>query len=283
MRPVADLFDLSIADNGTVSDVSPLGNQVVVSSTAPVLGYDKEYNLNTLQFYANNYQFYRVDYADNDAIKNAFSNAFTMEAFFSVNIVSEDRCVFSSQNAGGVGFEIDDSKLYFYCHVGGSYQVVEIGGTLKPNQRYHAVATYSKEDGEIKLYLDGYLSASKKVSGDFGFPDENAMWLAIGGDASSDPNYAQYPLDGSVMAARMYSKAVSRDEDYLMYKYFADLYTPSQEEAEDTTTAAEAPTADVFDLTFGENGAVSISTEIDGLNVETGNTLQTLVRQIYRF
>ena len=268
--PVADLFDLSIDNNGNVTDASPLKNTVVVSSTAPVLGYDKEYNLNNLKFSDNNYQFYRVDYADNESIINAFSNAFTLETFFNLNTVAGDRCIFSSQDAGGAGFEVIEGKLQFYCHVGGSYQCVECSGTLKPNQRYHAVATYSKEDGVVKLYLDGYLSGSKLVSGDFGFPNEGAWWLAIGGDASTDKNYAQYPMDGMIMAARMYSKAVSRDEDYVMYKSFADLYNPS--EAEDTTAAAEAPKADLFDLTFGENGAVTIDTDVEGLTVETGST-----------
>ncbi len=278
--PKADLFDLKIADNGTVSDASEMGNTVEMSAFAPVQAYDKEYDLNSLQFDCRNDQFYYVDYSQNDAIKTAFANAFTFESFFNCNNVAKGMCMFSSQNTGGAGFEMEtNSTLSFYCYIDGGYRSVNTGTALRPGVRYHAVATYDKAEGKLKLYLDGYPSASTDVSGDFGYPDEGAQWLAIGADASSDNSFGQAPFDGQVMAARMYSKAVSRDEVYLMYKTFADRY---HEEGEDTTTAAVAPVADLFDVEFGENGAVTDKSE-QNIAVQTGNTVpETYYNETYK-
>ncbi len=278
--PKADLFDLKIADNGTVSDASEMRNTVEMSSFAPVQAYDKEYSLNALQFDCRNDQFYSVDYSSNDAIKQAFANAFTFESFFNCNNVDRDMCMFSTQNTGGAGFEMEtNGTLSFYCYIDGGYRSVNTGTTLRPGARYHAVATYDKTEGKIKLYLNGYPAGSTNVSGDFGYPDEAAQWLAIGADASSDPTFGQAPFDGQVMSARMYSKAVSRDEVYLMYKSFADLY---HAESEDSTTAAVAPVADLFDVEFGENGAVTDKSE-QKIAVETGKTVpETYYNETYK-
>ena len=277
--PKADLLDLKISDDGEVSDVSEMGNTVTMSGFAPVLAYDKEYGLNSLLFENRTDQFYYVDYAGNDEIKGAFASAFTFETFFDCNTVGNDMCMMSSQNSGGAGLEIEPSNfLVFYCHVGGSYRTVNSGIKIKPGDRYHAVATYSKNDGKIKLYVNGYPAGSTDVSGEFGFPDEGAQWIAIGGDASSNKTSAQFPFDGQVMAARMYSKAVSRDEVYLMYRTFADRY---HSVSEDTTTAEVAPVADLFDVEFGENGAVTDKSP-QQIAITTGKTVpQTYYNETY--
>lgn len=278
--PKADLFDLNIADDGTVSDASELRNTVEMSAFAPVQAFDKDYNLNALQFDRRNDMFYRVDYAGNDKITDAFASSFSFETFFNCNTVGNDMCMFSSQNLGGAGLEIEpNATLTFYCWVDGAYRNVNTGTAIRPGVRYHVVATYSKDEGKIKLFVDGYPAGSTDVSGDFGFPDEDAQWLAIGADASSDKSYGQAPFDGQVMAARMYSKPVSRDEVYLMYKSFADRYSVI---GEDTTTASAAPVADLFDVEFGENGAVVDKSE-QGIAITTGNTTpQTYYNETYK-
>ena len=55
------------------------------------------------------------------------------------------------------------------------------------------------------------------AKGTMAFPgNENAHWIAIGGDASTG-NFAQYSLQGTVSRARIYAKALSRDEARLLY------------------------------------------------------------------
>lgn len=85
------------------------------------------------------------------------------------------------------------------------------------------VATYDPEAGQLRLYVNGRPSGQMEVSGDFGFPaDAKAQWIGIGGDANPSGR-AQFSLKGDILAARMYSRPVSRDEVYLLYH---DLLKP---------------------------------------------------------
>ena len=128
-------------------------------------------------------------------------------------------CPLSAQENGGTGIEQASGGLItFFAHIGGGYKELKSAASVTPGKFYHVVAVYDKAAGETRIYVNGSPSGVRQVKGDFGFPgNEKAQWIGIGGDANGN-GYAQFPLDGEVMVARMYNKPVSRDEVYWMYK-----------------------------------------------------------------
>ena len=126
----------------------------------------------------------------------------------------------SSQESGGAGFDqLGDGEITFYISIDGSYEVLHSGVTAVPGQFYHTVFTYDKEKGLACLYIDGELKTSKRTDGNFTFSEyEDAQWIAIGGDARKSTDSVQYALDGDVVLARMYSRAVTAAEASALHK-----------------------------------------------------------------
>lgn len=269
-RPAADLFDIQFGNGGTASDVSGRNVTVKTGPTAPTTYLNETYNLWGASFPGSGSSFYRVDYSDDEAIKNAFSNGFTMELFYKPNDTG-NVCPFSSQESGGAGIEqASGGLIQFYCHVGGGYKVLKSSVTAEPGNFYHVVAVYDKAAARTRIYINGSPAGDLEAQGSFGFPSDGACWIGIGGDANPSGN-AQFSLDGDVLMARMYSKAVTRDEVYWMYKYLKDRkdgYTPDP--------GMEAPAASLIDLKFGENGNVT-DLSAHKSNVKKGSTAPATV------
>lgn len=270
--PVADLLNLYVNDDGTGTDKSAMNNVIFTSENKPVAYYDSDYKLPGAKFSGRINQFYSIDYSNNDKIKSALTSGFTMETFFVASDVSAEQTPMSSQEKGGCGFWIySGGDFYFYvADEAGTYYDVQSTASLKPGKYYHAVATYSTSDRTLRLYINGYPAGEKKIDADLSLvPDEANRRLIIGGDAGPDASACQFPFNGNVMIARLYSKAISRDEEYVLYK---DVIKDFSEEKPDTTIAAEAPVADLFDVTFDENGAAT-DISAQAIAIETGSTV----------
>lgn len=265
-KPVADLFDLEFAADGVVTDVSPRAISVETGSSVPTTYLNDRFNRWSAVFDDSSYKFYKVNYVGDAAIKNALQNGFSMEVMYMTNN-TDDVCPMSAQESGGAGIEQDaGGQILFYCHLGGSYKVLHSSVVVEPSKWYHVIATYDKAAGMLRMFVNGSPAGQLEVSGDMTLPSEEAQWIAIGGDAGKN-GYAQYNLDGEVCAARMYSKAVSRDEAYLIYQ---DIAPATTEPGDDV----EKPVADLFDLQFAADGAVS-DVSPRAISVKTGSTVPT--------
>lgn len=222
-RPTADLFDLRFDKKGRATDRSPHRADVRTGQQAPAAVYDETFDRRGASFSGSADCFYRIDYADDAAIRQAFSQGFTYEVLYRP-ATTDNVCPLSAQEGGGAGIEqAKDGLIQFYCHVGGGYKTLKSAVTARAGQWYHVVAVYDPEAGQLRLYVNGRPSGQMEVSGDFGFPaDAKAQWIGIGGDANPGGR-AQFSLKGDILAARMYSRPVSRDEVYLLYH---DLLKP---------------------------------------------------------
>ncbi len=273
--PTADLFDLQVDEKGNGSDQSPMNNVVITSTTIPIAFYDADYKLAGAKFNHDNSQYYAVDYSNNDKIKNALQTAYTMEAFFMCNAVDAQQTPISSQQAGGSGFWMPgEGNGEFHIEAGhgdGEWYQLSSSTNIQPGKYYHAVATY---DGEkLRMYLNGYPAGEMDCPDALTLPAEGAHYLVLGGDVSENLLSAgsQAPLDGYLLIARMYSKAVSRDEAYLLYQ---DAIKGYEKAEEDTSIAEVAPVADLFDIVFGENGTATDVSE-QNIDVTVGPTTPT--------
>lgn len=267
-KPVADLFDIQFNKNGQATDISERHINVRSGSSVPTTYLNETYNLWTASFAGSNSSFYRVDYAEDEAIKNAFSNGFTFEVFYKTNNTS-NVCPMSAQESGGAGIEqASGGQIQFYCHVGGSYKTLKSSVTVETGKFYHVVAVYDKAAAKTRIYVNGSPAGEMNASGNFGFPSKtDAHWIAIGGDANPSGN-AQFALNGDVMVARMYGKAVDRDEVYWMYKELKDRRDNYQ-----PLPGTEVPVAGLLDVQFGENGVSDASAH--GSEIKVGSTAPT--------
>lgn len=232
-KPVADLLDLEFGESGVVTDLSPLGNTIVTGSTKPTTEFSPAFDRWTAKFPGSTSSFYRINYTSDSDIGNALKNGFTFEVLYKTNNTN-NVCPMSAQESGGAGIEqASGGQIQFWAHINGGYQKVLGSVSAVSGSYYHVIAIYNKTAGKIALYVNGALAGETSVSGNLALPSNTAAhWICVGGDASTGAN-SQYALNGEVIVARMYGKAVSRDEVYWMNKDLAEgmsRFTSSQRE-----------------------------------------------------
>lgn len=190
------------AGTSTYSEIEP---DIVDEGIHPA-GYDDD-----------SQSYYRIDYAGNATLKNAFMNAFTFETVYSPDNLS-NMCVMSGQENGFAGIEqASGGQICIFAFVGGSYKVLKSNVTAKTGETYHVIAVYDAQEGVTRLFINGQPAGEMEAKGTLTFPrDEDAHWTAVGGDSSTG-NFTQYCLKGTVSRARIYGKALNRDEAFLLY------------------------------------------------------------------
>ena len=215
--PVATIFDIEFGKNGVFADISPLQNVVTTGAIKPETYFNDNCNRWTAKFTDSRDCYYKIDYQNNQKIKDAFSNAFSLELYYRCDNTGKTVAPLSTQESGGAGFEqTSGNVLQFWIHLGGSYKTINTPLIITAGKYYHLVATYDKAAGKVEIYADGTKIIEQNVSGNFGFPPSAAQWIGIGGDAHTSAQ-AQSPLRGEIAIVRMYDKAVSRDEVALLY------------------------------------------------------------------
>ena len=250
VMPVADLFDVRFGKDGAAQDVSAHQVTVTKGSTTPTTHLNETYNRYAASFTGTGACHYRIDYAEDAAIKQAMQNGFSLEVMYKPNSTN-NMCPLSAQESGGAGIEqASGGQIQFFCHVGGSYKTLKSSVTAKAGEYYHVVAVYDKDAAKVRMFVNGAPAGEMAASGAFGFPSATAaQWFAIGGDASKSTT-AQYALDGEVCVARMYAHALTRDEAWLLFDDIKTAnYTPDP--------SVVAPVASLFDVTFNEDGTAT--------------------------
>ena len=280
--PVADLFDLAVDDDGNASDKSAAGTKVITGPTTPIPFYDPDYKLEGAKFSQDHAQFYAIDLDANPAVADALQNGFSMEVFFTsydVNNGGSDlaQTPMSAQEAGGSGFWMyNGGAMYFYAgNPAGGYYELSPTAKLKNGEYSHVVATY--DGSKLSLYLNGYPAGEIDAPGPLTLP--RFKQLIIGGDANQ-ATYAQAPLNGVVLISRLYSRAITRDEDFLLYQDAIKNYT--KHDSGEVEPSEEAPVADLFNVQFGENGTATDVSE-NAITLEVGKTTpETYYNETYK-
>lgn len=99
------------------------------------------------------------------------------------------------------------------------------------NKYYHLVGVYDKEAQKVRFYKEGALCEEVDAIGKFNFPDEEKyQWFCIGGDPGPSNDYVQanQAMPGNIVAARLYSKAMTSEEVAELYGELKNpqTYTP---------------------------------------------------------
>jgi 3',5'-cyclic AMP phosphodiesterase CpdA len=222
-KPVADLLDVVFDANGNASDASDTHLPITAGAIKPQTYLSSTYNKYVAQFTGSNTCYYKIDYHTSTAVKTAFSNAYSMELLYKTNTLSGQANSFCGQEAGGTGLSHtrQEGQVIFWIHLGGNYKSLYSSAYVTTGPFYHVVASYSKAAGKIMVYVNGQKAGEMAVSGNFGFPLEAYQWIGIGGDTSYDDfnnDRVSNPLNGEIAIARLYGKALSRDEIIKLYE-----------------------------------------------------------------
>ena len=224
--PQADVLDIVFHKDGTAEDVSKMKNKVeLVSADNPVTTY---YNGNYGNYAAkmdnawgqgstlgDKPNAYKVNYADNQAFKDALADGHSLETIFKATytgtIPNAEAKWFASHQGGGTGFLIStidnnsgrQNEITFLPNVsttGGSNWIWATSGVVpEPETYYHVVGVWNKEEGKAYVYLNGDLLGTTDAPGEL---SKGAGWFAIGGDAQNE--VAEQAWIGDVVTARIY-------------------------------------------------------------------------------
>lgn len=216
------LLDVSFNANGSATDNSSLHNTITTGTTTPITYLNSTYNTQTAKFVQSNSCFYKVDYQNDTVIKNAFANGFTFETLYmtATNIATLMH-PFSALESGGAGLmqSYTAAKLFqFRIRFGSAYKDLYSTIPVVAGKYYHVIVSYDKTTSKIRMYIDGVLAGESTVTGTFSLPANTAaQWIGIGGDAGTGTT-CQNPLNGEIVTARMYNRAITRDEVYWLYQ-----------------------------------------------------------------
>lgn len=278
VAPTDCLFDMAFNDDNEVYDRSGNSTIVVGGTDTPAVEFNEEFNLKGAVFTGVGREHLRVPFTD--AIREAIQNGFTFEVLFNItDLQTKDRVPMGAMDGGGTGYYINKGgTMDFYTHNG--KWVYGRMGTLKAGTFYHCVATYDAAEGVIKTYIDGYPACEFTMEGEQTLPArEAAEWVGIGCDATSDEGIGQDVLVGTVLIARMYPRAITRDEVYRLYE---EIENNKSEAGEVYDPTVPVPTADLADIVFGENGAATDQSPVQTV-VRVGETTpETYYNETYK-
>jgi len=99
----------------------------------------------------------------------------------------------------------------------GQYATAYTGIEPERDRFYHIIGVYDYDKSELRVYVDGQAAGSVSVTGLMDYPQGNAQYFCIGGDASYDADIAEFQLEGEVALVRMYSHALTLGEAKKLY------------------------------------------------------------------
>ncbi|PHA44173.1 LamG-like jellyroll fold domain-containing protein [Bacillus pseudomycoides] len=206
--PKADVFDVNFLD-GTFKDYSSFGANGSVKGDVAI-EYEKPLKKQVMKLSGRNNTYGYIPFSNEQ--KEKVKDSFTLEAVFSMNQI-RNQAIMENTESGGIGFESTGSGyVELWAHIGGSYK--RIGVQLEANKTYHLTGTYN--GSELALYVDGKKVNSLRVTGKVYHPN---VPFAIGADPTSSGN-GDVPLNGKIVLARLYSKALTPSEVKAAYNEF---------------------------------------------------------------
>lgn len=225
--PKADLIDLVLTEDGTVLNQANPDLPIVTGTDKPEITYVPRYGSYAAHFSGSPQCYYQIDYSRNTAFKQAVQNGFTMEVMYQCDIAGTQSS-FSTQQYGGFGFEQSGSKLSFYAYINGRYAQADATTPIESGRVYHTVAVYDKQQGELRLYINGRMEDQTSVNGELGLPTAAvSQWIAIGGDTSAGDDFVQAPLRGVIYRARMFSQPLPEEDVTGLYDKADKTATPA--------------------------------------------------------
>ena len=220
---MALIMDIVFNEDGTATDVSPMKNNVEILGTTPTTYWSDQFNRYVAKFDSpmgtTPSGVYKVNFEENTSFSRALANGHSLEMIIkadlrgsALNAVAKP---FSAMQSGGTGFETANVNgkyvMRFNPHVGGDWGRVDSDLAPEDGVYYHVLGVWNKQEQKADIYINGVLSSSKTLTGDFKFPASGRGWFGIGGDPDTEKT-ASNAWCGDIVTARVYNDALTAEE-----------------------------------------------------------------------
>ena len=220
---MALIMDIVFNEDGTATDVSPMKNNVEILGTTPTTYWSDQFNRYVAKFESpmgtTPSGVYKVNFEENTSFSRALANGHSLEMIIkadlrgsALNAVAKP---FSAMQSGGTGFKTANVNgkyvMRFNPHVGGDLGRVDSDLAPEDGVYYHVLGVWSKQEQKADIYINGVLSSSKTLTGDFKFPASGRGWFGIGGDPDTEKT-ASNAWCGDIVTARVYNDALTAEE-----------------------------------------------------------------------
>ena len=291
--PKADLLDVVFNEDGTATDVSPMKFAVERGGNATTV-WNEAYNRYEAKLEGNKWgdgsradHFYRINYTDNQAFKDALADGHTLEVLFMPEyetLPNAEGKVFASHQAGGTGIMIKTTwngpnqlnSLTFLPNVStgtnSSWQWAASDVVPQSGTYYHIIGVWNKDTKKADIYINGELNNETSIEGsNFIHASAGSHTFCIGGDAcpKNDTNTGvQNGINGRIVLARIYDDPLTAEEAKNLYEAAKPVEKP------------QLPKADLLDVVFNEDGT---ATDVSPMNfaVERGGNATTVWNEAY--
>lgn len=239
------ILDVVFDKEGKGTDVSSMKNSVVSSPEAASTYYSQDFRRYVAHF-DNPWgakgltAWYRVEYQNNEAFKNALASGHTLECVVMANYDgnasdasnNSEAKPFSSMEKGGTGFlfcKKDNhpegiNAFTFLPNVdpagGSKSKWIWTCAKEEPVKRmfYHLVGVWDKDSGKSRLYINGERIRETDAPGAFvPCPNDNAKCFIIGGDATTKKAEPANGWKGDIAVARVYDGILTDAEIQALY------------------------------------------------------------------
>ena len=224
--PVADLLDLAFDTENIAVDQSPMKQAIEVIGE-PKVAYSEEFGKNVFYSEAESNRtpisYLKLSYAENQALKDALTDGFTIETTFKIlnDKYPGDVTPFRATESGGYGFDVtSNGQIKFVARTDNTlndgdnaYRYAPTNVYAKVHTYYHMVGVYNKEENKVYCYVNGTSAAEGAANGELAFPAEpENQWLGIGADCGN--------TDGAnfeIISARIYNEPITEATARALY------------------------------------------------------------------
>ena len=291
--PKADLLDVVFNEDGTATDVSPMKFSVERGGNATTV-WNEAYNRYEAKLVGNKWgdggradHFYRINYTDNQAFKDALADGHTLEVLFMPEyetLPNAEAKIFASHQAGGTGIMIKTTgsgpnqlnSLTFLPNVStgtnSSWQWAASDVVPQSGTYYHVIGVWNKETKKADIYINGVLNNEIDLAGsNFIHASNGSHTFCIGGDAcpiNGNNTGVQNGINGRIVLARIYDDPLTADDAKKLY------------EAAKPVEKTQLPKADLLDVVFNEDGTATDASPMK-FAVERGGNATTVWNEAY--
>ena len=223
------ILDLEFAPDTALNHAPAFRDKPVARMGDVPTVYNADINLFESQFNKNRSQFFKYLLADNPAIMNQLSDAYSVEVYCrnSSALPTANTRALGMVNGYGFGLQMNTKGNIAYTtttqgnKADGTFAKTQwswVGAGLLTDTYTHYVIVYDRKNYTSKFYINGELVDTRWLT----FKECPAYewtpstWLAIGGDAhgvySTSTTLGSYPFMGDVAMVRIYGRALSASD-----------------------------------------------------------------------
>ncbi|MFC1923840.1 LamG domain-containing protein [Chloroflexota bacterium] len=202
--------------NGNANDDSGNDYHGIVHGAS--LTSDRNGNQNSAYSFDGNSNYIEISSPKEDDLD--FTDALTVSIWVKLQNDDDFQAFISKEEGSGYGLSYrgeSTDRMYFACHINGSYRSVEALEPAIMNEWYHIVGTYNHESGtsgEVKFYVNGVLQGTNTSGGDFDITN-SPVPLLIG--ANPTQTGGSIFLNGVIDEVQLYRRAFNESEVLSLY------------------------------------------------------------------